>query len=395
MECAERPLHPNQTPIHQTNQTESPPHSQTNSQIIVYDDARYRERKESNGLFAAIPAILKTLGSGSRGGGAGGQLALPAGGMSDAYRDGPGGGGYGSPMGGGGGGPAAPARGGGYLPSNYTYEQWQQDLRRWEAETGMTYDQYLRTQGGPAGAGARAALPPAGAGRGGGAYGGPQQGGYPQAARGGGGGAYGQQARGAPAPTNRYPPQQQQPGGPQQQQRPPPQQQQRPGAYGQQAGPGGRPGGPGGAPGAAPGWSADPRQRPAPPAGGPQYGAAPGPQQQQQQQQQQQPPRGYAAAAPPQGYRPAARPAPAGGAPAAGPPASSAAPPSSAGPAAGSAAATAGRPVDEWLDKDVRPRVQEVLAEGAVPLGGGGGGGASGGGGEGVTEGADAAAGRG
>jgi hypothetical protein len=33
---------------------------------------------------------------------------------------------------------------GGYLPADYSYEQWQQDLRRWEAETGMTYEQYLR-----------------------------------------------------------------------------------------------------------------------------------------------------------------------------------------------------------------------------------------------------------
>jgi hypothetical protein len=48
--------------------------------------------------------------------------------MSEAYRSGAGG--------------AAAA--GGYLPADYSYEQWQQDLRRWEAETGMTYEQYLR-----------------------------------------------------------------------------------------------------------------------------------------------------------------------------------------------------------------------------------------------------------
>ena len=55
----------------------------------MYDDARYRERKESAGLFAAIPSLLKSLGGGARGGGGGGgQLALPAGGTSEAYRDG-------------------------------------------------------------------------------------------------------------------------------------------------------------------------------------------------------------------------------------------------------------------------------------------------------------------
>jgi hypothetical protein len=88
------------------------------SEVIVYDDAKYRERKESNGLFAAIPSLFKSLGSGS-GGSRAGQLALPAAGMSEAYRA-------------------------GGLPTEYTYEQWQQDLRRWEAETGMTYEQYLR-----------------------------------------------------------------------------------------------------------------------------------------------------------------------------------------------------------------------------------------------------------
>jgi hypothetical protein len=108
------------------------------SELLVYDDAKYRERKESAGLFAAIPSLLKSLNGPARGGGGGyGQLALPApagGGTSDMYRLG----GAGSTSGGGGG------AGGRYLPSDYTYEQWQADLRRWEAETGMTYEQYLR-----------------------------------------------------------------------------------------------------------------------------------------------------------------------------------------------------------------------------------------------------------
>lgn len=93
-------------------------------EVLLYDDARYRERRESAGLFAAIPSLLRSVGS-SGGGGGGGRapLALPApgGGVVDAYR----------------GGSRA-------LPADYTYDQWQADLRRWEAETGMTYEQYLR-----------------------------------------------------------------------------------------------------------------------------------------------------------------------------------------------------------------------------------------------------------
>lgn len=96
------------------------------SDLIVFDDAKYRERKESNGLFAAIPSLLKSL-NGPRSSTP--QLALPApGSTSDMYR--------------------LPAAGGTsssrFLPADYTYEQWQADLRRWEAETGMTYEQYLR-----------------------------------------------------------------------------------------------------------------------------------------------------------------------------------------------------------------------------------------------------------
>ncbi|PNW70902.1 hypothetical protein CHLRE_17g738200v5 [Chlamydomonas reinhardtii] len=45
----------------------------------------------------------------------------------------------------------------GYLPQNYTYEKWESDIRRWEAETGMRYEEYMMAQqqrmggGGPAG----------------------------------------------------------------------------------------------------------------------------------------------------------------------------------------------------------------------------------------------------
>jgi hypothetical protein len=102
------------------------------SDLIVYDDAKYRERKESNGLFAAIPSLLKSL-NGGRSSSGGPQLALPApaSGTSDMYRLGAAGSTTGSTS-------------GRYLPADYTYEQWQADLRRWEAETGMTYEQYLR-----------------------------------------------------------------------------------------------------------------------------------------------------------------------------------------------------------------------------------------------------------
>jgi hypothetical protein len=100
-------------------------------ELLVYDDAKYRERKESAGLFAAIPSLFKSLNGPSRGGSA--QLALPApGGTSDMYRLG----GAGSTSG-----SSSSSR---FLPTDYTYEQWQADLRRWEAETGMTYEQYLR-----------------------------------------------------------------------------------------------------------------------------------------------------------------------------------------------------------------------------------------------------------
>ncbi|KAI8477197.1 MAG: hypothetical protein J3K34DRAFT_463259 [Monoraphidium minutum] len=402
------------------------------SEVIVYDDARYRERKESSGLFAAIPSLLKSLGPGGRGGG-GGQLALPAAGMSDAYRDG------GAP--GGGTGRAS------YLPSNYSYDQWQQDLRRWEAETGMTYEQYLRASGGAPGGGGggpaggpRAALPPArGAGGGGGSGAGyyaqrpapgvaaqqqPQQQQQPGAygARPGAGAApYGAAAGGRP----RYAPQPAAAGAgaPQQQQ---PQQQPPRGGYGAAPAAGGAGYGQA-APRQAPqqqpaaggygapqqGWGADPRQRPgaSSPYGAPPQQQAPG--QQQRPASQQQPGYGYvpqpqqpqqpagAWQQPPTGQPPQPQQQPqqqwvgAAAAPRAAPPgAAPGSPPAAARPAAAPAAAPAApaaggeapgggsRPVEEWIDRDARPRVQDVLADGALPAGGGaaaagGGGGAA------------------
>ncbi|KAG2426750.1 hypothetical protein HXX76_012807 [Chlamydomonas incerta] len=205
----------------------------------------------------------------------------------------------------------------GYLPQNYTYEKWESDIRRWEAETGMRYEQYMMEQqqrlGGPAGM-----LP---------APGGSTAGGY--------------MAR--PQPQQQQQQQQQQPmarpgmgmgagPGPQQQQRYAP----GPAAPGGGPGPAGGPGAmrpgmrpgvpaPGaqppqqqqyGAAGAAPGTSygagygagADPRFRGAGPAGGapPRYGGPQQPPAQQQQpgwpaQQQQQQEQGGSTGWPPAG----------------------------------------------------------------------------------------------
>lgn len=88
--------------------------------VTVMDEAKYRERKETSGLFAAIPSLLRSINTGSVGGRA------PAGllGTSESYRQ----------------------DGAYYLPQGYTYEQWESDVRRWEQETGLSYDQYIRSQ---------------------------------------------------------------------------------------------------------------------------------------------------------------------------------------------------------------------------------------------------------
>mmetsp|Transcript_5540 Transcript_5540/g.9626 ORF Transcript_5540/g.9626 Transcript_5540/m.9626 type:complete len:599 (-) Transcript_5540:1232-3028(-) len=87
--------------------------------LVVSEEARYRERRESPGLFAAIPSLLRSLSN------TGGNRM--AGGLTDGYRQ------DGSVA--------------GYLPQGYSYSQWEQDVRRWEQETGMTYDQYTRMAG--------------------------------------------------------------------------------------------------------------------------------------------------------------------------------------------------------------------------------------------------------
>jgi hypothetical protein len=50
------------------------------TEIILYDDAKYRERKEANGLFAAVPALLRSISSPSAP--RSNQLALPPAGAS-------------------------------------------------------------------------------------------------------------------------------------------------------------------------------------------------------------------------------------------------------------------------------------------------------------------------
>lgn len=89
--------------------------------IIVSDEAKYRERRESNGMFAVIPQLLRSIGSGAGGAGQGvaGLLAAPGGSSSSQDP---------------------------YLPQGYTYNQWEMDVRRWEQETGLSYDQYTRDQ---------------------------------------------------------------------------------------------------------------------------------------------------------------------------------------------------------------------------------------------------------
>eukprot|EP00197_Chlamydomonas_leiostraca_P003896 CAMPEP_0202868690 /NCGR_PEP_ID=MMETSP1391-20130828/11016_1 /ASSEMBLY_ACC=CAM_ASM_000867 /TAXON_ID=1034604 /ORGANISM="Chlamydomonas leiostraca, Strain SAG 11-49" /LENGTH=527 /DNA_ID=CAMNT_0049548889 /DNA_START=201 /DNA_END=1784 /DNA_ORIENTATION=- len=91
--------------------------------LIVPDEAKYRERRESQGLFAAIPSLLRSVSSGG---------TRVAGALTDGFRQDSG---------------VA-----GYLPSGYSYEQWEMDIRRWEQETGLNYDQYIRSQQGQAGA---------------------------------------------------------------------------------------------------------------------------------------------------------------------------------------------------------------------------------------------------
>ncbi|KAG2489450.1 hypothetical protein HYH03_012086 [Edaphochlamys debaryana] len=203
----------------------------------------------------------------------------------------------------------------GYLPQGYSYAQWQNDVRRWEAETGMSYEDYMVQQqaammgGSGAPGGGMRALPPARGGAGAGPSGmGAGQGlPAPGQARYGGAAGAGPAGQQLPGPARRQaaaaPPGQQAgaygagggggygaggygtdpryrgPAGPQQ----PGQQQQPPAA---------RPGYPGAAPPAQQagwaqpppaqqqgqtGWPAGPaQQRQAPPQGAPQQQQAPG-----------------------------------------------------------------------------------------------------------------------
>lgn len=205
-----------------------------------------------------------------------------------------------------------------YLPSGYTMEQWQNDVRMWEQSTGLNYEQYTRAmeqqQQRPGTSGRPAALPARSSA---GQY-------NQQPVQQYGASQYGQQPQyGAPQysqqPQYGMPPQQR------------PVQQQ--------------PMDPRFRPAAAP--QADPRFRQAAPGGMPP--ATPNrqpsamPMQQPMQGQQQ-----------PQGW-------PAGPAPASQPP-QPAAPQQPAAPAA----EASGRRMDEWIVREeARPRMQEVLMEGA------------------------------
>ncbi|GLC58017.1 hypothetical protein PLESTB_001309000 [Pleodorina starrii] len=178
----------------------------------------------------------------------------------------------------------------GLLPQGYSYEQWQNDVRMWEAQTGCSYEEYMMQTGQQqpfGGSGRRNALPP----------GRPQpQALLPEAGSLSGGGI---RQPGAPnyalPPSSSAPPQGGRPGAynPMQQQQQA-QQQQMPQAYGtpgqQQVPPYGGAGGYGSGysgPGADPrfrGPAAQPQPQPrGAPAQPPRYSAAAGPQQQQQQ----------------------------------------------------------------------------------------------------------------
>ncbi|KAF5831216.1 hypothetical protein DUNSADRAFT_13453 [Dunaliella salina] len=89
------------------------------SGLTVLDEAKYRERRESAGVFTAIPSLLRSFNSNSTRS----QSML-----TDGYRAD------------GGGGPA------GYLPQGYGWAQWENDVRRWELETGLSYEQYTMQQ---------------------------------------------------------------------------------------------------------------------------------------------------------------------------------------------------------------------------------------------------------
>lgn len=89
------------------------------AEIVVADESRYNERKERKGVFALIPALLQRVNGTSR---SNVPLALPAS-TSDAYRE---------------------RAVGGYLPANYTEEEWKTYVRLWEQETGWTYNEYIR-----------------------------------------------------------------------------------------------------------------------------------------------------------------------------------------------------------------------------------------------------------
>eukprot|EP00798_Chlamydomonas_sp_ICE-L_P023096 gene23096-30293_t len=89
--------------------------------IIVTDESKYSEQRETSGLFALIPSLFRSMSNSAPG-----SAGSSAGALTD-------GGGYGR---------------GGALPEGYSYNQWEEDVRRWEMETGLSYNQYTASQGG-------------------------------------------------------------------------------------------------------------------------------------------------------------------------------------------------------------------------------------------------------
>ncbi|KAG1680960.1 hypothetical protein FOA52_009919 [Chlamydomonas sp. UWO 241] len=301
--------------------------------VVVSEEAKYRERKETAGVFAAIPSLLRSLNSGSRQQPVAGLLSA---GTADSYR-----------------------QDGQFLPQGYSYDQWENDVRRWEQETGLSYDQYIRTQQGQ-GQGARPGTQrslAAGSTRS------VPMGQQPQQ----------QQQQQAGMPMGRGAQQQQQPqqagsrwGGVASMQPPALQQQQQMGMSGARGMGGAGPGGMGGAPAGAPQQQAygsyQPRNAPLAARGGGQQPQQQDPRyrQAQQPQQPQQPPR----AAPQQPQQPQQ----AGGAarraePGSAPPSAAAGGGSDSGGAGGE---SSGRPLDDYIsraDRAAAPQREPVMEE--------------------------------
>ncbi|MEW5320525.1 MAG: hypothetical protein WDW38_011592 [Sanguina aurantia] len=90
--------------------------------IVVSQEARSRVWKESSGLLAKIPSLLRSVSLGQQDTqallGPGSSIATTNGYRSSSYS----------------------------MPQDYTYNQWESDIQRWEQETGLRYQEYVQNQ---------------------------------------------------------------------------------------------------------------------------------------------------------------------------------------------------------------------------------------------------------